>query len=254
MKRLTALLIALVLALASPLAYAAGWIPLRGSTGGAAPALVIGNTSFVANGNSAGTVTLTNLNGGVNWPSGAKVYLLLFLPDGTAPPTPLLGGQTPTLITGASDSNATPEFFWYFATMPSAQADTFSFTGGVNYNKVGAAAVYMTGVTATPTASSSSPGGFGCCSDPPPQPVAAAITVPATGFGIGGLAAGCGFGGITTQTWTGVVTAAGDLNGFGNGCMLSIAHTATAGSFNPTVAGSASFNFAAGVGTFAVGP
>lgn len=223
------------------------------SSGGGSPALTIGNFSFVSNGNSPGTVTVTNLNGGVNWPSGARVYMLLFLPDTVAPPTPLLGGQTPTLIAGASDSLASPSFFWYFATMPSAQADTFSFTNGGAYNKVAAAAVYMTGVTATPTASSASAGGYGCCSGT--QQPAASITVPATGFGIAGLAVGCGFGGITTQTWTSVVTAGGDLNGFGGGCVLSIAHTATAGAgWRPGVTGSSSFDFIAGVGSFAVGP
>jgi hypothetical protein len=54
-----------------------------------------------------------------------------------------------------------------------------------------AAAVYVQHSTATPTASSTASGGFG--NQFGAQAPAASITVPASGFGISGFVAGCGF-------------------------------------------------------------
>ena len=257
MRKLLTFLIALAsiaLGVCSPVSAQLGQIPTYITPhigGGGSPTLTIGVGKHVANGNNPGTITVTGLNGGVNFPSGSTVYLLLLTPDNVAPVSPLIGGQTPTKITGASDTGNV--YTWYFATMPAAEPDTFSVTDGVDFNKFVVAAVYAQGGTATPTASTSVAGGFGNQSGT--QSPAAAITVPSAGFGVSGLVAGCGFGTSEAAVWTSTTSSAGDINSWSatTGCLISIAHTTTPGSWTATATGSpTAIAFTGGIGAFAI--
>lgn len=222
--------------------------------GGGSPAFTAGaSIPCIANGFAGGTITFTGLNGGVNFPANSAVYVVIGQnQNGTALVSPQIGGSAATLITGSQDSSLRCQMY-YLAVGGSSVPDTFSFTNGNGIDRAGLASCYVTNVTAAPSASSNET--FGANTDP--QTPSAAITVPATGFGIAGFfAANVGLTGTNAVTWTNTTVAGGDVNnGPTNAAQVGLAHTATPGSWTPTVSGNTiAFAFFAAMSTIAVGP
>jgi hypothetical protein len=123
-------------------------------------------------------------------------------------------------------------------------------------DRIGVASAYMTNVTAAPTAASSEQ--FGLNSNP--QTPVGPILVPATGFGFAfvfGRSATVTTPGPNALTWTNATSSSGDiassmLNPYSQ---VGAAHTATSGSWTPTVSDAGSLMpFAACMSTIAVGP
>lgn len=251
------LLLAALLCL-SPSAALPWWQSVaQQSVGGApaAPTYTAGAaTTSLTNGFSAGTKTITNLNGGVNFPAGAKVYAFVGQNQGaTIIGSPVLGGVAATLVTGSQDSSTKCQF--YFSTMAGAAADTFTFDGNT-IDQITVVAAYMTNVTAAPTDSKNLT--FGSSSQPVTP--SAATTVPSTGFGVAGVYGSSALlvNGTNTPTWTNTTAGAGDINvnpASGSQQQALLAHTATSGSWAPTASTSpVGLSFISCMSSIAVGP
>jgi hypothetical protein len=137
--------------------------------------------------------------------------------------------------------------------MAAASTDNFTFTNGNSVDVVGVAGCYLTGMNSAVSAASNET--YGASADP--QTPSAAITVPTNGFGIAFLGAE-NFALVFPDppTWTSCVNSAGDVNsGLTLKAQVSLAHTATPGSWTPTVSGTLDdFNFIAGMSVAAWGP
>jgi hypothetical protein len=195
---------------------------------------------------AAGTVTFTGLNGGVNFPSGAIVVVGFGnYQSGVTLTSPQIGGQAATIVAGTQDANKRQQLF--IATMPASSPDTFSFTNGNAVDVVGVASGYFDSLSsATPNATGIET--FGANSDP--QHLAAAITVPSNGFGVVFCftANGAANNAPTAMTWANATQDTFAAYGTGPSAAVGLAHTSTAGSWNPTATGvTHSMNFVAGM-------
>lgn len=204
-------------------------IGIYASTGGGGSPTFTPGVSVVpkANGFSAGTITFSNLNNGVNYPAGAVVVLGIFIDQVmTLPASPLLGGVTPTVVTGSQ--NTSQQTFLYQATMVSSSPDTFTFTNGAAMNRVGVAAGYFTNLVSS---TATTAGNELFANQPDPQFLSSAITVPSGGFGVAFV--GCiGATPPTAMTWTNTTSSSGDIFASLAGQMaVGLSHTATAGSW-----------------------
>jgi hypothetical protein len=239
--------------------------------GGGAPTIVPGANVVPKHNNFVpGTIEFTGLNGGVNFPNGAVVYVGFGSDQAsTAPASPLVGstggvgGQTPTLVTGASESSG--HCYVYRVTISGSQPDTFSFTNGAGINDVGVASAYFTNITAAPTGTGNEtyPGG----PDPQlPSVLSPTATIPATGFGwafafaISGSFLSGNVGTWATATPSFITASGGDTSGvLPAHVQIVSAHTtaalAGASSWQAEVSGSPqNFGFIACMGAIAVGP
>lgn len=183
----------------------------------------------------AGGGTFNNLNGGVNFPDGALVVVGISSLDGAADilDTPKIGGVDATIVPGTLDATGDTSAL-YQAVMSGSSPDTFTFNQFLDV--VGISACYMTGMN--PTVSAAAKSDYGVGSDPES---AGAITVPAGGFGV---AFGSAINSVTllvpnTVTWANTTSGSGDNHAQDttHGVEISLAHTATAGSWTPTVSG-----------------
>lgn len=236
-----------------------------GTPGGAAasPTITPGaNVVPILQNFAPGNVTFTGLNGGTNYPSGAVVFVGVTVDQPSTPITgPQIGGQTATLVTGAS---ASPDnrCQLFTATMPSSEPDTFLLTNGSGYQTIGAVGVYFQNITPTPVAASLLAYGTTAA---PLQPTTA-IAIPINGFGwvfLGSTNSLAVTGntpawGILTPSF--ITSAVGDTNAVLNTKgEIASAHTTktlTGGtSWQPNVTGSP-FNFGSAgcLGAIAVGP
>jgi hypothetical protein len=208
-----------------------------------------GASSVKSNGFAAGTITLSGLNGGTNFPAGSKVVILLGNDQSALLPTSfqLANGTTLTKVIGDSTGNERPAL--YYADLAMASVDSVSFTNGSSYNLVGAAAWYLTGAAAG-NASSTGALGYPGAADPPGNSVSGA-TIAAGGAALIGLGS---FNNATSTTQTiswsgGGVNAGGDfIERINPGLILGGTSTTTPGS--PTVVGAGAggtFNFIAGM-------
>lgn len=206
----------------------------------------------VNNNFSAGTVTFTGLNGAVNYPANALVIVGVYQDEDATPLTGvLIGGAAATLVSGSQDSSTRSSL--YQAVMAGSSADTFSCTNGNTLRRIAVAGCYLTGESSTVSAASNLTSNSGT----DPEQAAAAITVPLNGFGIAFLgAANATLTGANTVTWAGCVNAAGDVNaGPTVTTQISLAHTATAGSWRPTISGNTvPFSFISAMSVAAWGP
>lgn len=211
------------------------------AAGGSAAFTAGSSVAMKDNGFSAGTKTFTGLNGSVDFPSGAVVIVAFGNRDGTAATTPLIGGQAASVVTTAQDT--TLKLTFYQATMPSAQNDTFSIANGDAFSGMGVASGYFTNLSSS-TRSAAAEIDFGSAGATISLG-GSAITVPASGFGLVAV-----FSSInattapTAVTWTNTTAGGGDTfsnlagtNGATFGASITLAHTITSGSWNPTAAG-----------------
>jgi hypothetical protein len=208
--------------------------------GGGSPTFTPGSSvAMQDNGFASGTKIFTGLNGGTNFPSGAIVVVAFFNRDGTPATTPLIGGQAASVVTGAQDTSN--KCTLYQATMPSAQADTFSVANGSDYSGMGVAGGYFTNL-ASSTRDAANKVDFGSAAATITLP---STTVSATGFGLVFAASSLNATSPPTAvTWTSTTAGGGDTfvnmngtNGATYGASITLAHTATAGAWTPGAAG-----------------
>lgn len=206
------------------------------------------------NGFAGGTITFTGLNGGVDFPIGAVVVVGLYTDQSGPATTPQIGGQAATLVTGSM--NGSSKNAMYYVSLAAAAPDTFSVANGNFFDNIGVVSAYMLAVTATPADGNTE--SFGANDNP--QVLDAPVVVPTGGFGI--VVVGGSIPDAITPpdalTWTNCASAGGDVTSIlaaGPFCQLGLAHTTTAGSWNPTVSDAQGFYpFAAGMSAGAWGP
>jgi len=217
-----------------------------GGGGGAATFTPGSSVAIKANGFTPGTVTFTGLNGGTNYPNGAVVLVGVIQDQNAATLTsPQIGGNASSIVTGSQDSST--KCTLYQATMSGSSADTFSFTNGAAINNVGAAAGYFTNLVSS-TRDAAGNETFGNQADN--QWLSAhptGITVNSSGFGVAIVAKISGGAQPTAVTWTNTTSGSGDtFANLATQMTLSLAHTATAGGWDPQAAGvTNNMNFAA---------
>lgn len=165
---------------------------------------VSGTPAFQINAFAGGTITFSNLNGGVNFPAGT-VVVFLEVDQPITPVSPLIGGNTANAIV-APAGNPAATLTMYYADVSAGTADNFTFTNGSDYNIISCIAWQLVGAaTGGPSSNVSDvyPGGG---SNPQTFP---AITNPSGGVILVG-----GFTKLTggaTPVWTNCTASAGDM-------------------------------------------
>lgn len=222
-------------------------VPMTGA-GVGAPASSGGSPTFTNGANvtpfhnnfAAGTVTLSNLNGGVNYPSGAVVVVGVWQDNNaTSLGTVTIGGNTASQVT--QDTSTKCQLFQ--ATMASSSVDQFAFTGGAAVNNVGVAGAYFTNLaSSTKDAVANETYGGGSApnggNDPQNFNTGTNPSVTATGFGFAFVGIQFGAALPTALSWTNTTSGSGDtFSSLASQAAVGSSHTATAGTWNPGVSG-----------------
>lgn len=237
---------------------------LQPAPSGGSPTIVPGANVAVRNNAFATPITITGINGGLNFPAGSTVYVGFGNDQGSAATGVTIGGQTATAVAGATESNNRCQMFR--ATMPgSSQPDTFGITNGNFFGLIGVSSAYFTNITAAPTGTANET--YANQGDPQfTGTLSPTATIPATGFGWAFMwAVGAGILTGNAATWqtstpSFITASGGDTSSVLNarGQMVSAHTTATlagATSWQAKVSGSPQvFGFIACMGAIAIGP
>jgi hypothetical protein len=197
------------------------------------------------------TATYTGLNGGTNFPAGSMPCVAIATRSGASSGQPFtsitIGGVTATQI--ETDGSGSLSLYLYCASVAGSTTDSITINGtGFINGYVGVAAGYFTGSATTATAVGCS--GFGNQNSESTETIQVTctganttITNPTGGFGLAAIygrsgvaATSCGVPTWSTTGSSNITASGGDVNtcSITNPDWLSLAHTATAGSWGPS--------------------